>query len=105
MTVRIGITCNRVGYENRLSLAYVRAVAAAGAAPLLLPVCRQKGLYRQMLKAIDACCSAVILMLTILGRSAPTQGGTAGPTVWNLLWSAQPTKQMPLLGICRGAQV
>ena len=23
MTVRIGITCNRVGYENRLSLAYV----------------------------------------------------------------------------------
>ena len=26
MTVRIGITCNRVGYENRLSLAYVRAV-------------------------------------------------------------------------------
>ena len=97
MTVRIGITCNRVGYENRLSLAYVRAVAAAGAAPLLLPVCRQKGLYRQMLKAIDA------LLLSGGGdldayhfgeEAAPTQGVwySRTGTVWNLLWSAQPYK-------------
>ncbi|HAA38098.1 MAG TPA: peptidase C26 [Firmicutes bacterium] len=110
MTVRIGITCNRVGYENRLSLAYVRAVAAAGAAPLLLPVCRQKGLYRQMLKAVDA------LLLSGGGdldayhfgeEAAPTQGVVQPDrdSMELALVRAALQSKMPLLGICRGAQV
>ncbi len=110
MIVRIGITCNVVGFENRLSSAYVRAVAESGAVPLLLPVTVSKSCWRQMLKEVDG------LLLSGGGdpdarrfgeEALPSQGAVQPWRDSMELFMARESLQngMPLLGICRGAQV
>jgi putative glutamine amidotransferase len=110
LPVRIGITCNLSGFENRLSAAYVRAVAKAGAVPLLLPVTVPARCWEQMLQCIDG------LLLSgggdpdarHFGAEASPSQGSVQP--WRdsmeLYMARQALKSgLPLLGICRGAQV
>jgi putative glutamine amidotransferase len=110
LTVSIGITCNRVGYENRLSLAYVKAVAKAGAVPLLLPTCTPPFMWREMLKKVDA------LILSgggdpdafLYGCEARPEQGYVQPDRDRMeLYLARYSlhTKLPLLGICRGAQI
>lgn len=89
---------------------YVRAVAATGAVPLLLPVCSQVGSYQQMLSTVDG------LLLSgggdpdayHFGEQAAPQQGLVQPERDRMelyLTRAALKKGLPLLGICRGAQI
>lgn len=110
MAVKIGITCNMVDRENRLSLAYVRAVAAAGAVPLLFPVGTSLRLQAAMLKTVDG------LLLSGGGdpdaswygeEALPVQGEVIPQRDKMELHLARLAlkKNIPVLGICRGAQI
>ncbi|MCW3490561.1 gamma-glutamyl-gamma-aminobutyrate hydrolase family protein [Dethiobacter alkaliphilus] len=107
---RIGITCNIRDGENTLSLAYSQAVARSGAIPLLLPVCAGKHLWQQMLANVDG------LLLSGGGdpdavhfgeEATPAQGQVQPERDQMELFMAQRALScgLPLLGICRGAQV
>lgn len=110
VSVRIGITCNFHGFENRLSAAYVRAITRTGAVPLLFPVTSHRFSWEQMLQAVDG------LLLTGGGdpdaihfgeEALPTQGEIQpGRDKMELfLASRSLTRGIPVLGICRGAQL
>lgn len=110
LTVRVGITCNRVGSENRLSQAYVGAVAKTGAVPLLIPVCGTPRLWRKTAEAADA------LLLSGGGdpdavhygeEAMPAQGYVQPERDGMEIYLARYALQtgMPVLGICRGAQI
>lgn len=110
MHPRIGITCNQKGLEMALSVAYVRAVYRAGAIPLLLPVCGGKPLWRRMLKNVDG----LILSgggdpdASLFGSEAgPLQGAVSPDRDQMELYLAKAVLKlkMPVLGICRGAQM
>ena len=106
----IGITCNLREFENSLSVAYVQAVARSHAVPLLLPVCSGTGLWMQFLQAIDG------LLLSGGGdpdaflfgeEAAPGQGQVQpGRDKMELFLARHALAAgMPVLGICRGAQI
>lgn len=110
MQPRIGITCNIAGYENRLSVAYVRAVSLAGGTPYLLPVTVSPPQWEEMLRSIDG------LVLSGGGdpdachfgeEAAPAQGQVQPRRDRMELFLARKALQenLPVLGICRGAQV
>lgn len=110
MAVRIGITCNQAGFENRLSMAYVRAVARTGAIPLLIPVTARQAAWDGALDAVDG------LLLSgggdpdarHYGEEATPVQGTVQPgrdAMELYLANRALTLNIPLLGICRGAQV
>lgn len=110
MAVRIGITCNQAGFENRLSMAYVRAVARSGAVPLLIPVTARRLVWDGALEAVDG------LLLSgggdpdarHYGEEATPAQGTIQPGRDEMeLYLAKHalSQNIPLLGICRGAQV
>jgi putative glutamine amidotransferase len=110
MPPRIGITCNLSGFANTVSAAYVRAVAETGAVPLLLPVTVSKWHWEQMLHGIDG------LLLSgggdpdarHYGEEALPLQGTVQPWRDRMeLYMARQALQsgLPLLGICRGAQI
>ncbi|MCR3921702.1 MAG: gamma-glutamyl-gamma-aminobutyrate hydrolase family protein [Firmicutes bacterium] len=108
--MRIGITCNRVGYENRLSMAYVRAVAHTGAVPLLLPVCANMSTWKQFTETVDA-----ILLSGGSDPDAQHYGEEATPQQGHVLPDRDSMElylaryalrnDLPILGICRGAQI
>jgi putative glutamine amidotransferase len=90
--------------------AYVRAVARSGAIPLLLPVCNRPYHWQAMLQAVDG--------LVLSGGGDPDAvyfGEDAGPQQGEVqpqrdameLYIARRVLQegLPVLGICRGAQV
>jgi putative glutamine amidotransferase len=108
--LRIGISCNLKNNENRLSSAYVRAVANTGAVPFLLPVCANRHHWQEMLNGIDG------LLLSgggdpdawLYGEDAlPGQGYVQPERDAMELYLARRSlaKGIPLLGICRGAQI
>ncbi|MBT9141315.1 MAG: Gamma-glutamyl-gamma-aminobutyrate hydrolase PuuD [Dehalococcoidia bacterium] len=108
--MRIGITCNLKNNESRLSSAYVRAVANTGAVPFLLPVCGSRYQWQEMLNGIDG------LLLSgggdpdawLYGEDAlPGQGYVQPERDAMELYLARRSldKRIPLLGICRGAQI
>jgi putative glutamine amidotransferase len=108
--VYIGITCNYGGFENKLSRAYVRAVAQSGAVPLLLPVSNKPRHWRHQLEAVDG------LLLSgggdpdawLYGREAlPCQGRVQPERDKMEIFMAEKAlkKGIPVLGICRGAQI
>ncbi len=110
MPPRIGITCNLAGYENKLSVAYVRAVSLAGATPYLLPVTVSPPQWEEMLANIDG------LILSGGGdpdarhfgeEAAPAQGQVQPWRDRMELFLARMAlrQDLPVLGICRGAQV
>lgn len=110
MVPLIGITCNRVGAENRLSAAYVRAVAKSGATPILFPVCGMAPAWRRMLETVDG------LLLSgggdldayLYGEEAqPGQGQVQpGRDRMELFFARSALREgVPVLGICRGAQM
>ncbi len=109
-SVRIGITCNFCKFENRLSAAYVRAIIGAGAVPILLPVIPHQHSWEQMLQAVDG------LLLSGGGdpdavhfgeEPHPAQGEVQPVRDKMELFLARRALAMgvPVLGICRGAQV
>ena len=110
MNPRIGITCNRKDSDQTVSMAYVRAVARAGAVPLLLPVYPNPHLWRPMLQSVDG------LLLSGGGdpdarhfgeEAKPTQGEVQPDRDRMELFLAKTAmeEKIPVLGICRGAQV
>jgi putative glutamine amidotransferase len=110
MAICIGITCNYLAPENRLSGAYVRAVAKSGAVPLLLPVTATPRHWRVYLEMVDG------LVLSgggdvdafCYGREAiPAQGQVQPERDRMEIYLARRalTDGLPVLGICRGAQV
>lgn len=110
LSLRIGITCNLKNNENRLNTAYVRAVANTGAVPFLLPVCVSRHQWREMLDGIDG------LLLSgggdpdawLYGEDAlPGQGYVQPERDAMELYLARRAldEGVPLLGICRGAQI
>ena len=110
MAVLVGITCNRVGYENRLSLAYVHAILQAGGMPFLLPVCRAEHVLRRQAARLDA------LLLSgggdpdaqLYGEEAHPGQGTVQPdrdAMELFLARFAFAHGLPVLGICRGAQI
>jgi putative glutamine amidotransferase len=107
---RIGITCNLKENENTLNTAYVRAVVSTGAIPLLLPVCARQYFWHEMLGTLDG------LVLSgggdpdayLYGEDAsPAQGEVQPQRDAMELYLARRALQdgIPLLGICRGAQM
>lgn len=99
-----------MGYENRLSLAYVRAVVKAGAVPLLLPTCTPPQMWQHMIKQVHA------LILSGGGdpdaflygcEALPKQGYVQPDRDRMELYLARYAlrTKLPLLGICRGAQI
>ncbi|MDW7650750.1 MAG: gamma-glutamyl-gamma-aminobutyrate hydrolase family protein [Bacillota bacterium] len=107
---KIGITCNRKGSEHSLSAAYVRAVARSGALPLLLPACPGRQLWENMLQSVDA------LLLSgggdpdarLFGEEPSPRQGEVQPARDSMeLYLARQAlaRGIPLLGICRGAQI
>lgn len=110
MQPRIGITCNLIAFENRLSAAYVRAVLLAGGVPFLLPVAVAPPQWEEMLYNIDG------LVLSgggdpdarNFGQEASPAQGQVQP--WRdrmeiFLARKALRSNLPVLGICRGAQV
>jgi putative glutamine amidotransferase len=110
MAVCIGITCDCTASQNRLSKAYVRAVANSGAVPLLLPVTAAPKLWRAYLETVDG------LLLSgggdvdafWFGREAEPAQGKVQPERDRMeicLARRALRDGLPVLGICRGAQV
>lgn len=110
MTVYIGITCDSTAAENRLSNAYVRSVANSGAVPLLLPVTAAPKFWRACLSKVDG------LVLSGGGdvdavhygqEAMPAQGQVRPERDRMELYLARRAllDGLPVLGICRGAQV
>jgi len=108
--VCVGITCNCTSSENRLSKAYVRAVEQSGAVPLLLPVTAAPRLWRVYLKLVDG------LLLSgggdvdafHYGQEAMPAQGTVQPERdrMEIYLARRALKDgLPVLGICRGAQL
>lgn len=110
MNPRIGITCNRKDLDQTLAMAYVRAVVRAGAIPLLLPVYPQQHLWPKMLQSVDG------LLLSGGGdpdarhfgeEAKPAQGEVQPDRDRMELFLARTAmeEKIPVLGICRGAQL
>lgn len=110
VSIRIGITCNFHDVENRLSAAYVRAITRTGAVPFLFPVTPHPHSWQQMLQNVDG------LLLSgggdpdavHFGEDAlPTQGEVhPGRDRMELFLARCALAQnIPVLGICRGAQL
>lgn len=108
MLVRIGITCNLVGLENRLSQAYILSVSRTGALPLLLPVVKVS--CRKLLKSVDG---------LILSGGGDPDARHYGEDALPVQGTVQPLRDrfeldlareaieagLPVLGICRGVQI
>ncbi|MBS4007611.1 MAG: gamma-glutamyl-gamma-aminobutyrate hydrolase family protein [Clostridium sp.] len=110
MSLRIGITCNLSKNENRLSSAYVRAVVRTGALPFLLPVGGNQCQWQEMLNGIDGLLlsGGGDLDARFYGEDAlPGQGYVQPERDAMELFLARCAldKGIPLLGICRGAQI
>lgn len=99
-----------MGYEQRLSTAYVQAVVQTGAVPLLLPICANPSLWRQMLAGVDA------LLLSGGGDPDAVWYGQEAEPAQGYVQPARDSMEMylaryalrhkiPVLGICRGAQL
>jgi len=91
-------------------LAYVKAVAKTGAVPLLLPTCTPPSMWPEMLKKVNA------LILSgggdpdarLYGSEADPRQGYVQPDRDSMeLYLARYSlrHKLPLLGICRGAQI
>jgi putative glutamine amidotransferase len=113
----IGITCTQIDPPEDqgrprfgLSETYVRAVAAAGGAPLLIPLLTEREMLRALYERLDG------LLLSGGGDIDPCHfGETVHESCRRILpdrddmelalvrWAAEEHK--PLLGICRGIQV
>jgi putative glutamine amidotransferase len=110
VSVRIGITCNFYEFENRLSAAYVRAITRTGAVPLLFPVTPHPYSWEQMLQTVDG------LLISGGGdpdavhfgeEALPAQGEVQPGRDKMELFLARRALALgiPILGICRGAQL
>jgi putative glutamine amidotransferase len=113
MAVRIGITSSPNMYDGRLvdevTRAYVASVLRAGGLPIIVPVL-DRALVADMLDGLDG------LLLSGGGDIEPRRyGGVAVPEIdgvdpardeWELaLVAGALDRGLPVLGICRGAQV
>lgn len=110
MPVYIGITCNCRASENRLSKAYVRAVSQSGAVPLLLPVTAAPRHWRAYLEMVDGLVfsGGGDVDAFCYGQEAiPAQGQVQPERDSMEIYLARRALAdgLPVLGICRGAQV
>lgn len=110
MATCIGITCDFASFENKLSAAYTQAVAASGAVPLLIPLTASSKHWRTYLALLDG------LILSGGGdpdafhygqEALPGQGWVQPKrdTMEIFLARCALTEGVPILGICRGAQL